>query len=87
MIIQLVDAKTTRILFSTTVEGKANDFNTFARFSLEDLDGDGDIDLVLHFRTADTGIQCGDISASVTAQTISGQRIEGFDSVKTTGCK
>jgi curli biogenesis system outer membrane secretion channel CsgG len=27
MIIQVVDAKTSRILFSTTVEGKANDFN------------------------------------------------------------
>jgi curli biogenesis system outer membrane secretion channel CsgG len=27
MIIQVVDARTTRILFSTTVEGKANDFN------------------------------------------------------------
>lgn len=27
MVIQVVDAKTSRILFSTTVEGKANDFN------------------------------------------------------------
>jgi curli biogenesis system outer membrane secretion channel CsgG len=27
MIIQVVDAKTSRLLFSTTVEGKANDFN------------------------------------------------------------
>lgn len=27
MVIQVVDARTTRILFSTTVEGKANDFN------------------------------------------------------------
>ena len=27
MIIQVVDARTSRILFSTTVEGKANDFN------------------------------------------------------------
>jgi uncharacterized protein YgiM (DUF1202 family) len=27
MIIQIVDARTSRILFSTTVEGKANDFN------------------------------------------------------------
>lgn len=27
MIVQVVDAKTSRILFSTTVEGKANDFN------------------------------------------------------------
>jgi hypothetical protein len=56
------------------------------RFSLEDIDGDGDHDLLLHFRTSDTGIRCGDNSASVKGQTLSGQSNAGFDSVKTVGC-
>jgi hypothetical protein len=28
--------------------------------ALEDVDGDGNIDMILHFKTQDTGIQCGE---------------------------
>lgn len=55
--------------------------------ALEDVDGDGDTDLILHFSTQDTGIACGDISAFLTGETFSGQAIEGSDSVNTVGCK
>jgi hypothetical protein len=55
--------------------------------ALEDEDGDGDLDLVLHFRTQQTGIVCGTTSASLTGQTLGGQPIEGTDSVRTVGCK
>ena len=57
------------------------------RGHIEDVDGDGDDDLVLHFRTQDTGIQCGDTSASLTGETFGGQMIEGSDSINTVGCK
>ena len=55
--------------------------------ALEDVDGDGDTDMILHFKTQDTGIVCGDTSASLTGETFGGQAIEGSDSVKTVGCK
>jgi hypothetical protein len=52
----------------------------------EDVDGDGDTDLILHFNTQQSGIQCGHTSASLTGATFSGQKIEGSDSIKTAGC-
>ncbi len=52
---------------------------------LKDVDKDGDIDVVLHFRIAETGIHCGATTATLTAMTISGQRISGADSIKTVG--
>jgi len=55
--------------------------------ALEDVDGDGDTDMILHFKTQDTGIRCGDTSASLTGETFSGQALEGSDSIKTVGCK
>lgn len=55
--------------------------------ALEDVDDDGDTDMILHFNTQDTGIQCGDTSASLTGETFDGQMIQGSDSIKTAGCK
>ena len=54
---------------------------------IEDVDGDGDNDLMLHFKTQKTGIQCGDTEATLSGETIDGQAIGGSDSVKTVGCK
>ena len=52
-----------------------------------DTDWDGDLDLVLYFRTQDTGIVCGATSAALTGETFGGQEIKGSDSIKTVGCK
>jgi probable HAF family extracellular repeat protein len=51
----------------------------------EDVDGNGRIDVVFHFSTRDTGIQCGDTSLSLTGETLDGT-IEGSDSIITVGC-
>ncbi|MFC1570038.1 hypothetical protein ACFL4L_07365 [bacterium] len=51
----------------------------------EDVDGDGDTDLVFHFRFSDTGIECGDEEAILTGLTFEGQKIEGSDHIRTVG--
>jgi FG-GAP-like repeat/FG-GAP repeat len=48
---------------------------------IEDVNHDGEPDLVLHFRTQETGIQCGDTAASLTGQTGGGAPIEGSDAI------
>jgi hypothetical protein len=58
-----------------------------ARGRVRDVDGDGDRDLVLRFRTRATGIRCGDNSATLTGTTSSGQKLQGSGSLRTVGCK
>ena len=43
------------------------------------------MDLVTHYRTQDTGIVCGDESATLIGETLEGQTIEGSDSIGTVG--
>ncbi len=84
------------ILTTTTFNAKAVDPDS-VRFgpnlaapvhsALKDVNRDGALDLILYFRTQDTGIACGDTTASLTGQTTSGEAIEGSDSVKTVGCR
>ena len=52
---------------------------------IEDADGDGDLDMVLHFRFGNTGIQCGDSEAILTGQTNDGKQIRGSDTIQTVG--
>ncbi len=49
----------------------------------EDADGDGDLDLVFHFRTQQTNIQPGDVGACLTGQTLQGAAFFGCDYVNT----
>lgn len=57
------------------------------RGHVEDVDGDGIDDLMLHFRTQETGIHCGTTEATLTGVTTSGESIRGTDSVRTVGCR
>ncbi|HJS28330.1 MAG TPA: hypothetical protein VJ768_01820, partial [Anaerolineales bacterium] len=53
---------------------------------IEDIDSDGDLDLVLSFSTQETGIQCGETSAALTGATFAGLMIEGSDTILTARC-
>jgi hypothetical protein len=49
----------------------------------EDVNGDGQLDLLLHFETQESGIKAGDVSAGLTGKTFAGQAIEGSDAIVT----
>ena len=83
---------TTRFFDATTVDpttvlfGATGNEVAPAHSATEDVDGDGDIDMVLHFVTQDTGITCGSASASLTGALFSGVRIKGSDALETVPC-
>lgn len=49
--------------------------------AIEDVDADGDLDLILHFRTQDCGLAEGDTEATLTGQTTEGIYIRGTGSL------
>jgi hypothetical protein len=83
---------TTATFDATTVDpatvrfGPGNASEAHGTGHVSDVDGDGDLDLMLHFRTQDAAIPCGATSATLTGQTFSAQAIEGSDTITTTGC-
>jgi hypothetical protein len=72
---------------STVRFGRTGKEAALLHSSLEDVDRDVDLDLVLHFATQQTGILCGDSSARLTGKTFDGQPIEGSDSIRTVDCR
>lgn len=53
------------------------------QWAVKDVDDDGDLDMLLHFQTQDTGIIAGDTEAELTGKTVDGRDIHGSDSVRT----
>jgi hypothetical protein len=61
--------------------------HTDGKVRTRDVNKDGRPDLLLHFRTQDSGIECGDASASLTGRTVNGEPVQGSDTITTVGCK
>ena len=53
---------------------------------MKDVNGDGFVDMVFHFRTQNADLACGDTGATLTGETFGGDAIAGTDAVKTVGC-
>jgi hypothetical protein len=56
---------------------------------VEDVDDDGFMDMMFHFKTKDTGIDCGDTEATLMGMTNDTPPVDitGYDTVNTVGCK
>ena len=67
--------------------GPAEAAKAHSQAHVEDVDYDGDMDLVFHYRTQETGIQCGDTEATLTGETWDGIPVSGADSVNTVSCE
>ncbi|PYK39832.1 MAG: hypothetical protein DME49_02740 [Verrucomicrobia bacterium] len=50
---------------------------------IEDVNGDGRPDLLLHYETSQTGIELGDTQACLTGETFDGVEVEGCDAITT----
>jgi Tol biopolymer transport system component len=50
---------------------------------IEDVNGDGRPDLLLHYETSETGIDPGDTQACLTGETFDGVEVEGCDAITT----
>lgn len=48
----------------------------------EDVDGDGDIDLMFHFRQEDTNLNCNSIEGTLSGQTFAGLAVTGTDTIR-----
>ena len=56
-----------------------------ARRHEEDVDNDGDTDLLLHFRRGDTDLTCDSTQGTLLGETFDGIAIGGTDSVRMVG--
>ena len=72
----------TTVTFQGASETHVDKKTGVARRHEEDVDGDGDTDLVLHFRLGDTDLDCGSTDGTLTGETFDGQMIEGADAVR-----
>jgi len=83
---------TTPAFDATTVDplsvqfGPGNATESHGTGHITDVDGDGDLDLLLHFKTQNAAIPCGATSASLTGSTYTAQAIQGSDTITTAGC-
>jgi hypothetical protein len=82
------DADVTTLEFGADGATPTHDLNDPDVYAdhLQDVNNDTIEDLVSHYRTQDTEIQCGDTFATLDGKTNGGLDITGSDSIQTRGC-
>ena len=86
VILSTADFDATMVDPMTVAFGPAGAMPVHEGGHIEDVNLDGALDLMLHFLTQDTGINCGDSEAILTGETFVGDQIEGVDSIQTVRC-
>ena len=83
----VTDVDVTSLAFGPDGASTAHDLNDPLVYAdhLQDVNFDGYVDLVCHFRTQETGILPSAISAMLTFDTTGGDHIEVYDSVNIVG--
>ena len=72
---------------STTVVFEPGGASPVHNGHFENVNGDDFVDLVLHFKTQETGVACGVTDATLTGEIFEDDSITGIDAVKTAECK
>lgn len=72
----------TKVIFEGASETQVDNKSGDPRRHEEDVDGDGDIDLVFHFRLGDTNLACDATEGTLIGETPEGVVIEGIDNVR-----
>ena len=80
-----LDASTLRFGSPSTVIGGGGATLAHADGHLDDVNGDGYLDLVGHFPAADAGFVAGDVEGVLVGQTTGGDLVAGVDAVKIVG--
>jgi len=80
-----IDFDATQVDFSTVTFGPGGASPSHDGH-VEDVNDDGFVDMVFHFKTQETGIACGDADATLEGETFGGIPFTGTDPVKTVGC-
>ncbi len=76
----------TQVDISTISLGPGGAPEAHGRSHLKDVDGDGGVDLILHFTTQDIGLSCGDADVTIMGETFDGQPFIGLDSISLRRC-
>jgi hypothetical protein len=72
----------TTVRFEGAGETHIDNKSGVPRRHVEDVDGDGDPDLVFHFRLGDTALTCQSREGVLTGRTVGGQSVRGVDEVR-----
>jgi len=69
-----------------TIRFGPGEASNFALSAVHDVDGDTDSDIVLAFRTSESGIGCQDTAVSIDGETYGGELFTGSDTIETIDC-
>lgn len=84
---------TTSTFDASTVKSASTTFGTtgieapVVKTAMQDVNGDGRVDMLLYFSVEQTGFKCGDTTGILKGKTLSNGNVEGKDSVVIAPCK